>query len=195
MQDKVDKLALRPDDGFRHPEENEDASYVSWLEAQSATVHFLHGALHLFDEGYEIIKYTWSKTDIPLLDQIREALSRDRYPLFVSEGKSRDKLEKILHNAYLHKCLRSFEAICIQPSSTLFIFGHSLDENDDHILRKIARGTIRQLFVSLHGDPNSKVNQRIVSRVEAIRGKRASSPRAKPLDVAYFAAESASVWG
>lgn len=195
MQDEADKLDLRPDDGFRHPEENEDAPYVSWLEAQSATVHFLHGALHLFDEGAEIIKYTWSKTDIPLLDQIRDALDRDRYPLFVSEGRSRDKLEKILHNAYLHKCLRSFEAICGQSTSALYIFGHSLDSNDDHIFRKIGRGSIRQLFVSLYGDPASAANQKIVQRVEAIQARRASLARSKPLAVTYFSAESAAPWG
>jgi hypothetical protein len=90
MQDEVDELDLRPDDGFRHPEDGEDAPYVVWLEAHSPTVHFLHGALHLFDDGDQIIKYTWSKTDVPLIEQIRVSLDRSRYPLFVSEGKSRE---------------------------------------------------------------------------------------------------------
>ncbi len=79
---------------FKHPEDDFDAPYVSWQEANSATVHYLHGALHLFDAGAEITKYTWSKTDVPLLDQIRAALDQDWYPLFVSEGNSRSKLQK-----------------------------------------------------------------------------------------------------
>jgi len=74
MQTEVDTLELRPDDGFRHPEHDPDLPYVSWLQSQSATVHFLHGALHLFDRGSEITKYTWSKTDMPIVDQIRDAL-------------------------------------------------------------------------------------------------------------------------
>jgi Domain of unknown function (DUF4917) len=58
MQDEVDQIDLRPDDGFRHPEGNPDLPYVSWQEAHSSTIHYLHGALHLFDNGTEIIKYT-----------------------------------------------------------------------------------------------------------------------------------------
>jgi Domain of unknown function (DUF4917) len=195
MQDEVDKLDLRPDDGFRHPEDGDDAPYVVWLEAHSPTVHFLHGALHLFDDGDQIIKYTWSKIDVPLLEQIRGSLDHGRYPLFVSEGKSRDKLEKILHNAYLHKALRSFDSICDQLSAAIFIFGHSLAENDEHILRKISNGNVQQLFVSLHGDPDSVGNKGIVARAEAIVAKRKARARSKPLEVVFFQAESASVWG
>lgn len=31
MQDDVDGVDLKPDDGFRHPEEDPDLPYVSWL--------------------------------------------------------------------------------------------------------------------------------------------------------------------
>jgi hypothetical protein len=85
MQDEVDEIRLRPDDGFRHPEDDPDLPYVSWQQAQNASVHYLHGALHLFDQETEIIKYTWSKTDKAIVDQIREALDEDKYPLFVAE--------------------------------------------------------------------------------------------------------------
>ncbi len=54
MQDEVDKLTLRHDDGFRHPEDDPDKPWVSWQQANSATVSYLHGALHLFDAGAEI---------------------------------------------------------------------------------------------------------------------------------------------
>jgi hypothetical protein len=195
MQDEVDKLELRPDDGFRHPEDGEDVAYVVWLEAHSPTVHFLHGALHLFDDGDKIIKYTWSKTDIPLLEQIRTSLDENRYPLFVSEGKSREKLEKILHNAYLHKALRSYESICDQTSAAMFVFGHSLAANDEHILRKIAQGNVGQLFVSLHGDPDSDGNNDIRKQAAKLVAKRQARSRAKSLELSFFQAESAAVWG
>jgi hypothetical protein len=58
MQTEVDRISLTPDDGFRHPEDDPDLPYVSWQQSQSATVHYLHGALHLFDNGDEITKYT-----------------------------------------------------------------------------------------------------------------------------------------
>lgn len=62
MQTEVDELDLRHDDGFRHPETDPNQPWVSWQEANSATVNYLHGALHLFDNGHEIIKYTWSRS-------------------------------------------------------------------------------------------------------------------------------------
>jgi hypothetical protein len=114
MHSDVDSIPLMPDDGFRHPEDDPNLPYVSWQQAQKATVYYLHGALHLFDNGSEITKYTWSKTDKAIVDQIRAALDRDDFPLFVSEGSTQAKRKKILHNAYLHKALRSFEACC-QP--------------------------------------------------------------------------------
>jgi Domain of unknown function (DUF4917) len=88
MQKEIDDLRLLPDDGFRHPEHEPDLPYVSWQQSRSATAHYLHGALRLFDRGAEITKYTWSKTDLPIVDQIRNALADDRFPLFVSEGRT-----------------------------------------------------------------------------------------------------------
>lgn len=195
MQTEVDDIKLLPDDGFRHPEDDPDAPYVSWQEANSPTVHYLHGALHLFDAGAEITKYTWSKTDIPLVDQIRRALDESKYPIFVAEGTSGSKQAKILHNAYLHKALRSFEAICKPRNNALVIFGHSLAENDKHILRCIAKGAIGQIFISLYGDPGSKVNKAIIQEAYRLAGLREEIRPAAKLDVNFFDAASAKVWG
>ncbi|MCI0755549.1 DUF4917 family protein [Roseomonas vastitatis] len=70
MQEEVDERVFRHDDGFRHPEDEPDQPWVSWQQGNSATVSYLHGALHLFDAGSEITKYTWSKTDKPIVEQI-----------------------------------------------------------------------------------------------------------------------------
>lgn len=60
---------VRCDDGFRKPE-GEEAAYVTWEpdNVHGQNVHYLHGALHLFDSGSEIQKYTWSNTGIALID-------------------------------------------------------------------------------------------------------------------------------
>lgn len=196
MQTEVDNLPLRPDDGFRHPEEDPDLPYVSWQQANNATVYFLHGALHLFDSATEITKYTWSKTDKAIVDQIREALDRDEFPLFVAEGTSKSKLERIMHNAYLHKALRSFESCCKSPNNAVVIFGHSLAENDEHILRRIALGGCQHLLVGLYGDPNSSENKIVVRNAEALSSLRTHKrgPRF-PLKLTFYEAESAAVWG
>src|SRR6185437_15679454 len=114
------------------------------------------------DIGTEITKYTWSKTDKAIVDQIRQALDEDKYPLFVSEGISTSKRSRILHNAYLHKALRSFEACCRPAKNAVVVFGHSLAENDMHIFRFIARGSVGDLLISLYGDPVSVTNQAIM---------------------------------
>ena len=178
------------DDGFRTSEDDFDAAYVVWEPGQShgQNMWFLHGALHVFDSGTEIQKYTWSKTGIRLVDQIRDALSRDLFPIFVAEGTSAEKYERIRHNDYLAKAYRSFEQI----QGALFIYGHSLAENDDHYLKCIRKGKVSHLYVGLYGDPNSDSNKFIVRRANQLSNGR----RGKlPLAVTYYDAATAMVWG
>lgn len=140
------------DDGFRTSQDDFDAAYVVWEPDQSheQNTWFLHGALHVFDSGTEIQKYTWKNTGVRLIDQIRNALDKNYFPLFVSEGTSAEKYERIRHNDYLAKAYRSFSSI----QGALFIYGHSLAENDDHYLRCIQRGKLSHLYIGLYGDPN-----------------------------------------
>lgn len=195
MQDEVDDLNIRPDDGFRAPEDEPDAPWVSWQEAQSATVYYLHGALHLFDVGSDLVKYTWSRTDIPIVEQIRQSLAEDRYPLFVAEGSSDSKLTKIMHSAYLHKALRGFDGCMNTANAALVVYGHSLAANDGHVLRVIAKGRVPQIFVSLYGDPGSPGNLEIVQNANALIARRAARRPRDPVRVEYFDAASAKVWG
>lgn len=192
MHEDVDELDLKCDDGFRAPEDDLDAPYVTWQESHSPSVYFLHGALHLFDAGHELQKYTWSRTDIPIVDQIRAVLDEDRFPLFVSEGHSTAKLTKIMHSAYLHKAVRSLESI----QRNLFIFGHSLDESDNHILNLIEHGKVSNLFVSIYGDADANGNPAIIRRANEMAANRDRIYRGRrPLAVEFFDAESAQVWG
>jgi hypothetical protein len=140
---------VQSDDGFR-TSQNDIASgvasdYVVWESGQShdQNMWFLHGALHVFDSGIEIQKYTWNRTGIRLIEQIREALGRDFFPLFVAEGTSAEKLERIRHSDYLAKAYRSFQEI----QHCLFIYGHSLAETDEHYLRRIEQGKLSHIFV------------------------------------------------
>ncbi len=188
MQDEADGITLPCDDGFTNPDGEEDADYVVWEGRGAQHVHFLHGALHLLDAGANLEKRTWSRTAVPLMNQIREALDAERYPLFVAEGESRQKLARIQHHGYLSKALRSFGEI----GGDLFVYGHSLAPNDEHVLRKIERGKVHRLFVSLYGDPTSEDNRRIILRAlempERRRGRTA-------LEIYFYDAASARVWG
>lgn len=190
MRDDLDKKPLKTDDGFRTSPSDPDAEYVTWESHNSADVHYLHGALHLFDAGAELRKYTWVRTGVPLMKQIRTALDADMYPLFVAEGTSDSKVDRILHHAYLHRALRSFEGI----GGSLFVFGHSLDDNDFHIFNLLKRcdNKVLSLFISIHGDQDRPTNAAIIQKAKAIEAARQKC--ARKLDVYFFDSDSAEVW-
>ena len=58
-------------------------------------IHYLHGALHLFDAGSELKKFTWVNTGRRLTEQIREALSNLRTLLRASTPQARQALRRI----------------------------------------------------------------------------------------------------
>lgn len=186
-----DGIKIKSDDGFRKPEDEDefDSEYVVWEAgtSRSQNIWYLHGALHVFDAGTEIQKYTWINTGKRLIEQIREALERDYFPLFVAEGTSNEKLERIMHSEYLAKGKRSFSSI----QGALFIHGHSLATNDEHFLKTIEKGKIKHLYVGLYGDENSATNRYIKSRAHRMIQNRAPS---KPLEVSFYDSESAHVW-
>ncbi len=179
-------------DGFANGDDP-DADYVVWepyLDYREQRLFFLHGGLHLYDTGHEISKITWSRTGIPLVDQIRDALATGRYPLIVTEGNSQEKEAKILHNAYLNHAIRSLAKI----QKTLFIHGHSLAPNDQHIFRRLEEGSLDRLYISLYGEPDSEDNLKVIARGLQMSANRTDLNRRRPLAVAFYDAESAHVW-
>ena len=192
-------IALHHDDGFRKDQDDLGAPYVEWQgegAAHGQNIHYLHGALHLFDAGYHLEKYTWVNTGKALVDQANEALNKNLFPVFVAEGDSKSKLTKIQHSAYLHHNFKSFAGVCQTASrngTALFVYGHSFAENDAHVLNLIGQGKISHLFVSLFGDPSSRPNQAIRAGVEKIVALRPRTYAALKVD--FFDAASAKVWG
>ena len=75
---------------------------------------------------------------------------------------------------------------------TLFIYGHSLDPNDEHIIRLIPKSNVKQLFVSIYGDDNSEDNQRIITRANSLALER---KKRTPLEVDFYQAETVNAWG
>jgi hypothetical protein len=176
------------DDGFRTPDAG-PSEYVTWEveKTDKQSVFYLHGALHIFDAGHEVQKYTWVNTGIRLIDQIRSALEQGLYPLFVAEGDSARKLARIKHSDFLARSYRSFAKI----AGTLVVFGHSFADNDAHILQRIRRGRIAQLLVGVHGDPESTANKRLIREAKGLANGR---PDKHPLMVEFFDSASVEVW-
>ena len=151
-------------------------------------VHYLHGALHLFDSGSELLKHSWTDTGIPLRKQAQDAIEQNAFPLFVAEGESKDKLDKIKHSAYLYHSYKSFSRQMAQRDDALFIFGHSIADNDQHVLGKIVRGGIKRLYISIYGSLSDESNQQVIRNIKRLKQARNS------LRIRLFSAESAHVW-
>jgi hypothetical protein len=169
-------------DGFKNGE-----SGLEWADFPTQGVLYLHGALHLFQEKerLEKVKYQ-AAVGGTLIEQIAERISSGHAPLFVCEGTNEQKLVHIRGSKYLRYCFRTFQS----ANGVLFVYGHSLNDSDQHILDSIAQSQITSVFVSLHGDPGSEHNQNIQLRAQSIQLAR--SPR--KLAVAFYQAETANLW-
>jgi hypothetical protein len=187
MQDEIEP-EVKHDDGFRTPYTGV-AEYVTWevQNTKKQNIFYLHGAIHIFDAGAELQKYTWANTQIALIDQIREALANNKFPLFVSEGTAEEKLDRIQHSNYLGRGYRSFAAI----EKPLFIYGVSLGDSDNHILRLIEGGGIKDVYVGVFGNPDTDWNKPMIERAKKLGSGRHKD---RPLKVHFYDAASAQVW-
>lgn len=189
------------EDGFGREADTDD-SFCVFLPtgSNSGHIYFLHGALHLYTKGGEVRKRVWNTTGIPLIEQIRDALDEQEYPLIVSEGDSESKKKRIEASSYLSYCQRKFEGI----QGNLFIYGSSLSQQDAHILDWIATNTgLTRLFIGIYGDPKTDDCARIIGEAQNLirrreivldskrTGRRYSK---KGLQVSFFASETADVW-
>lgn len=180
--------SIEHDDGFRTPEDGVK-EYVTWdvQNTNRQRVYYLHGALHIYDAGAELLKFTWKNTDIALVDQIRDSLRQRHYPLIVTEGTSKQKKNRIQHSNFLGRAFRSFSSI----EQNLFVHGHSLAKNDEHLLKLVDGGKVKRVFVGLHGNPSSESNRQIVERARCIPLRRSNH---RPAEVFFYDALSAQVW-
>ncbi len=187
-----DGFSKEVDEHFRV--QSDDLIWQGKQEGQR--IFYIHGALHLYQGRGEIEKFCWSTTGIPLIDQAREALSNNKYPLFVSEGDHSKKFSRIMHNPYLYNCFENFKAIANGGRgkrvghTCLFIHGLSFSDNDTHITDCISHGKIKHIYVGLFGDPESDSNRSIIARCESMKQSRNDHP----LEVSYYDSESASIW-
>jgi len=97
----------------------------------SQRIHYLHGALHIFDTGVSVIKETYHTNY--LLENIKQRMENKEYPVFVTAGDGNQKLGHILHNQYLNYCFKKLSTI----SGSLISFGFGFGEYDYHIVEAI----------------------------------------------------------
>lgn len=122
-------------------------TFVDPDKMKSHHIYYLHGALFLYESGLTTLKIK-KPIDGWLLDSITEEISKNNYPLFISEGKSETKLKAIKSNLYLNFCLDRFET---NTDKSLIIFGQSLSDQDEHLVRIIDK-TYDKLAISIRGE-------------------------------------------
>jgi hypothetical protein len=122
-------------------------SFADRDKMNSNHIYYLHGALFLYESG--LITYKLKKIIGDwLLDGVTEEIAKNNYPLFISEGKSETKLKAIKSNTYLSFCLDQFEK---NTDKSLIIFGQSLSDQDEHLV-KIIDKSYERLAISIRSE-------------------------------------------
>jgi hypothetical protein len=85
---------------------------------------------------------------------------------------------------YLHKAHRSFEACCGPAGNAIVIYGHSLADNDDHVLRSIVKGNAGYMLVSLYGNAASPTNKAIIQKADKLVQQRGPAKGSHRQDIA-----------
>jgi hypothetical protein len=165
-------------DGFGREAENPDEIILGeepeFLELQwgkyrsTQTIFYLHGALPLFDDGVDIIKEEYDNQNF-LLEKIKARMEKKDYPIFVTAGTAREKLNHIMHNKYLSFC---YEALC-NIKGSLVTFGFNFGDFDSHIIDAINKAA---LYGKPSGDKLLSVyigvySENDLSHIESIRKK------------------------
>ncbi|OCH31142.1 DUF4917 family protein [Aliivibrio fischeri] len=171
----LDPENFTSDDGFR--------GFRTWVGSETEqNVFFLHGGLHIYDEGGVIKKHAYTQEGETIIDQVRDNLNQNKFPIFVSEPSHFQKLDKIRHNPYLNYCYEKLGKM----NGKLVIYGHSMDATDTHIFDKADESGISDVYVSIFGDPNSRENRRVKANAQAAFST---------CYVHFYQAETTPIWG
>lgn len=179
------------DDGFGNTEDSLHEGHVVYKNssAYKMNMHYLHGALHYFDAGDEIIKKTYINTDIPLVTQTKKSLDEGKYPIFISEGTSEQKMTKILHSAYLNHCYKSLAQIGGKNRADIVVFGASLKKNDEHILNALLSSKVINIY---YGVSSIEGGNHMVTAVNKYNSKVIKERQKKLI---LFDYRTVNVWG
>jgi uncharacterized protein DUF4917 len=145
---------------------SESTIIEDWIGSRTRLL-FLHGAVHLvaLSDGRTCKrKQTMFNSLLDMFDYPHAGDVHAR-PLIVTEGRSNQKAFEIGKNLYLSFALRQLK----ECDSPLVIFGHSLSEQDAHLIEAVNEHPSRPLAISLRDQGTSKNRRRqleIKSRLE-----------------------------
>ena len=119
-------------------------------DSELTKMFFLHGAMHIFDEGTRVVKEKHDKDsgfDGVLVKRIKSRINGGQYPIFVTEGAPDQKLAKIRSNRYLNYCFDSLNG----TEGEIDVFGHSLrEEFDQHIVDALSLSRLDKINLYIY---------------------------------------------
>lgn len=171
----ISPLGYFTDDGFR---------VETWENVGSQNVFYLHGGLHIYDNGVTIKKDRFKDhVDKAIVDHVKENLNIGKFPLFVSEPNCEAKLQRIKHNPYLNSCYKELKNL----NGSLFIYGHSMDKNDKHIFDQINLSQVKNIYISIFGDEHSEQNKTTMANARRFIDTR-------NIKIEFYDADTTPIW-
>jgi hypothetical protein len=156
-------------DGFGRYVDESTLSYnkdeVEWSELTwgpnkpDQNIHYVHGALPLFDTGPTVIKEQYDGRCI--LENIKKRVEKKQYPIFITAGNAEDKLTHILHNQYLAFCYDKLSTL----TGSLVTFGFQFGDYDTHIIDAINMackydaergGKLLSIYIGVYSEQDEK---------------------------------------
>lgn len=123
-------------------------------------IYYLHGAVHL---KTDLIGRSMKSS--VMLDSVNDFYSDIKFgefPLFISEGNSDIKRQKIEENSYLRFCYENL--MCLD--GYLVVFGHALSgEYDKHIIEAIKTSSVKSVAISVFSGLNDTQKMSFVARI------------------------------
>lgn len=157
----------------------------------STLVFYPHGNLLLATDigGSESKLSITSSVEESLLGKILETWEQgEKVPLFVSEGRSEQKLSAIRRSSYLSKV---YDQVLTDLGPTVMTLGWSLSEQDQHIIRRIAKAkSLQKVFVGIYGTGHSADE----IQDEYLRVKALVNRVNADIEVEYFDSSSSGCW-
>lgn len=107
----------------------------------------IHGGLHLFLNSNSDVEKKIYTNGANLLEEITQVITdQKRLPLYVTEGTSEQKLNKIRSVPYLNHCYEQL----LNGSGIIFIFGHSILGKDTHIYDALFESGITDVYYCIY---------------------------------------------
>ncbi len=180
LNNKLQNNRLIVDDGFRGKNKL-FYNPINRFIHRKQTIFYLHGALHLFFDGIDVIKNYYDENQkATLLEQTKFNIQIDNYPIFVSEGDAKKKLMKIQNNFYLNLGLQKFRFANSFDGRTdnkdrlnyeyftnksLVIFGTILDK-DEHIVDAIVKSRYKNIYIGIRNKNKIYSCNHIISKLK-----------------------------